>query len=98
VYLSDDDGRTWVEKLALSEQEGLDFSIGALAYDPDRPWRVFRGGGRADPGVKVSNDGGESWADLGGLDREVTRLILGVDSRYLYALASDGLYRFALRS
>ena len=96
LFRSDDDGQTWAEMLAGSEQDGRNFATAALAYDPADPDRLYIGGGSAEPGVRVSLDGGETWADLGGLGRQVSQLALGVDGRYLYAVSGGTVYRLSL--
>ncbi len=96
LFRSDDDGQTWAEVLAGSEQDGQNFATTALAYDPADPDRLYVGSGSAEPGVRVSLDRGETWADLGGLGRQVTQLALGVDGRHLYAVSEDAVYRLPL--
>ncbi len=96
LFRSDDDGQTWAEVLAGSEQDGRNFATTALAYDPADPDRLYGGSGSAEPGVRVSLDRGETWADLGGLGRLVTQLALGVDGRHLYAVSEDAVYRLPL--
>ena len=84
--------------------------VGSMAYDPQRPDDVYavfthyaltadrmrphEAVGRV---VRRSHDGGVTWTDLttGDLPR-VGHLAVGIDSRYLYATTSAGVYRLAL--
>lgn len=108
---SDDDGLTWVERLshtgggsATPADDTLpNVTLSALAVDagaPDRLFGAFRERVKGQPeraAVRISADGGHTWADLGqGLGDPATGLALGIDGRNLYAATATGVWRLAL--
>ena len=71
------------------------FSRFELAQGKSHQQHTFKG-----LAVKRSRDGGATWSELAvgdaPFDRWSVRLTVGVDSRYLYAATSKGVYRLAL--
>ena len=111
VFRSTDDGASWTEVLAFrgggteDRPAEPDVRIGGLAFNPSEPDRVYVGLNRyvgqfsdrtrTGSGVRVSADGGVSWADLCGQDLgEISDLALGSDGLNLYAATDRGLWRF----
>ena len=79
----------------LWSTKSLPLSSRSLAVDPTDPDRVYAG--LTGTGVKVSTDGGITWADLGRQDLPVIHdLVLGVDGRNLYCATDGGVYRLPL--
>lgn len=110
---SDDDGRTWTAVLALrgggvsDRPEAPSLTLGGLAYDPDRPDRVYvavnvstgdaTARTPAGSGLKASANGGTTWTDLDGPDLGVANdLALAVDGRALYLATDRGVWRLRL--
>jgi photosystem II stability/assembly factor-like uncharacterized protein len=92
LYKSDDHGVTWT-KVATYEAKGE--SVTGLAYDPSTPDRVYVAVSNA--GIRKSDDGGQSWTDLGLAEQKVNDLALGVDGASLYAATDTGVFRMPLR-
>jgi hypothetical protein len=108
---TDDDGVTWIERLAYSGGGGMtpandarpNVTLSSLAVDvgtPDRLYGSFREQVKGQPEtsvVRTSNDGGQTWTDLGqGLPVPAASLALGIDGRNLYAATESGVWRLTL--
>jgi hypothetical protein len=91
LYRSDDDGVTWT-KVAEYAQEQV--WIEGLDYDPLQPDRVFVS--LSQGGIKQSDDGGQTWTDLGLAEQHVNYLALGADGKNLYAATERGVFRRAM--
>jgi hypothetical protein len=92
---SDDDGATWTERLRFpSRDRGV--GLRALAYDPLAPDRVYVGLAGLEQGVRMSADGGATWAAYGLDGRDVHALALGIDGLNLYAATDQGVWRLRL--
>lgn len=101
LFRTDDDGTSWVRippaNPDLWSSTSLPYSSRSLAVDPSNPDRVYAG--LTGSGVKVSSDGGITWADLGRQDLPAIRdLVLGVDGQNLFAATDQGVYRLHLSS
>lgn len=92
LFRSDDHGATWVE--AATFAPARPDTRQALAYDPAAPDRVWVG--LSPGGVKLSEDGGQTWADLSPTEWSVNDLALGVDGANLYAATPQGVFRLPL--
>jgi photosystem II stability/assembly factor-like uncharacterized protein len=102
IFRSDDDGLSWSK---IYELEGAKApvqpgdpppTIGAIAYDPCNPERVYLGLGGGQSGVQISSDGGQTWAPLGRQDLgPVKDLALGFDGLNLYAATDRGVWRIS---
>src|SRR4029434_4316925 len=75
LYKSDDHGVTWT-KVATYEAKGE--SVTGLAYDPSTPDRVYVAVSNA--GIRKSDDGGQSWTDLGLAEQKVDRKSTSLNS------------------
>jgi hypothetical protein len=94
LYRSDDGGVTWIEAGSFGSASSL-VEVRGLTYDPsmpDRVWVALEPGG-----VKASEDGGQTWTDLGPVNGPINDLALGVDGANLYAATTSGIVRLALR-
>jgi len=109
---SDDDGQIWTilfdafggGSATPPDDPRPDVTIGGLAYDPatpDRLYAAFAEHLKGSPGtqtVRVSEDAGQTWIDLGVIPvRDVRALALGIDGANLYAATDDGVWRLKLR-
>ncbi|MGE3913853.1 MAG: hypothetical protein AB7K36_31205 [Chloroflexota bacterium] len=96
LHRSDDDGHTWTTVLSFTDEGAPEqgTEIGALAYDPAHPDRVYLATGG---GVRASTDGGTRWTKLGRQDLPpIITLAPGVDGQNVYAGTEHGLYRLRL--
>ena len=85
-----DGGQTWV--LEGDTVDGL-ANIRALLVDPRNPQRLLAGTER--DGALVSDDRGETWRALPGLEGlRISALLL--DEGHLYAATSAGIWRMSL--
>jgi photosystem II stability/assembly factor-like uncharacterized protein len=94
VFRSDDGGVTWTEASTFGDA-GTPIGMGALAYDPTSPDRVWVS--LSQRGLKASEDGGRTWVDASPTDWDVNDLALGIDGTNLYASTSTGVFRLPLR-
>ena len=99
VYRSDDDGATWSQVLQADDPSTRNF--GGLAYDPDQPERVYVATGRTsnpdDTGVRVTDDGGQTWRFLGRQDLGwINDLVRTPDGAALFAATNEGMWRLLL--
>lgn len=92
LYRSDDDGETWSRLEGFETEPNVSVR---LSIDPAGPDRVFAALGGA--GIRLSEDGGLSWTDLGLADQAVHDLALGIDGANLYAATDAGVLRLPLR-
>lgn len=87
-----DGGESWT--LLGADVDGL-ASIRTLAIDPRYPSRLLVG--TETSGVWISEDQGETWQPLPGLEGiRVWRLLIDPPTGLLYAATSDGVWRLAL--
>jgi hypothetical protein len=110
---SDDDGATWATALdyvggGLNDPDKSNWSIkiAALAYDAANPDSVFVARNafvQGSPptlttsGVTVSQDGGQTWNDLGSQQvGTIADLALGIDGHYLFLATDRGVARLPL--
>jgi len=97
VFRSDDDGQTWSTVLQTEHSAPV---LGGLAADPANPDTVWAAVGRTNDasttGVRVSADGGQTWAFLGRQDIGwVNDLSLARDGSALFAATNEGIWRFS---
>ena len=96
VYRSDDGGATWTMVLEATDRRSLRF--GGLAYNPDQPDEVFAAMGMTtnpdDTGVRVSEDGGASWAILGRPDLGWINDLVRLPNGTLLAATNEGIWRY----
>ena len=106
LHRSDDGGATFAEVFRLPPGQaapapdgaGPHPAIGALAYDPRQPNRVFLGRRNRVGGVLASQDAGLTFAALGRQDiGEVFDLALAPGGQVLFAATSQGLFRLSLQ-
>lgn len=103
VWETRDGGRTWSPR--TDDQPSL--AIGALAYDPSNPGRVYAGTGEGDTagtptdnvraaGLLVSDDGGTTWALMPGspfVGVAFYEIVVDPsDGRHILAATTNGLY------
>jgi hypothetical protein len=113
LFSSSDDGASWSPVLenigggTMTGSKEPNVTIGGLAYNPLVPAEIYVGlnstAGPSKPvdfgAARVTNDGGASWAPLGGPDQnlqQVHGLALGVDGLNLYAATESGVWRLTL--
>ncbi|MGI9148378.1 MAG: WD40/YVTN/BNR-like repeat-containing protein [Chloroflexota bacterium] len=98
VYRSDDGAASFTQvfqlpPLAASSSQPI---IGGLAFDPNRPERVFVGQRNGATGVVVSEDGGGTFTPLGRRNiGQVFGLALAGNGSELYAATSQGLFHLS---
>jgi len=92
LHRTDDDGQTWAQLLQSNPGE----LIGGLAFDPYNSDTVYVGWMTVGLGVKVSQDAGGSWSDLGLDDQVVNAIALGIDGLNLYAATNQGVWRLSV--
>jgi len=102
---SQDDGATWATILEHTGGGGMsgggpNVTIGGLAADPTAPERILLGlnarqGPRDLPSqIRLSGDGGESWADVAPPDLpRVHDLRFGIDGQMMFAATESGVWR-----
>lgn len=109
IYRSDDDGKTWRQRVIVSRKVGGPKSqerngaiLKALVADQAAPDLVYVGLKNAQSEKQqpllMSDNGGSSWKPLDiGEAKDVLGAALGVDRQNLYAVTDLGLYRLRLR-
>jgi hypothetical protein len=109
IYRSDDDGKTWRQRVIVSRKVGGPKSqerngaiLKALVVDQAAPDLVYVGLKNAQSEKQqpllMSDNGGSSWKPLDiGEAKDVLGAALGVDRQNLYAVTDRGLYRLRLR-
>jgi photosystem II stability/assembly factor-like uncharacterized protein len=89
VVSSTDGGQTW-RNVPTAPMAGAN----GLATDPTQPGRLYAAGKN---GVRRSDDGGSTWADLGsGTPGTLSDLALGIDQHFLFAATDSGVWRLPL--
>jgi photosystem II stability/assembly factor-like uncharacterized protein len=85
LYRSDDRGETWEQVASFGDGR----SATDLVVDPSDPDRLFV---KHDV-FKVSTDGGVTWQPFAGPPEGITRLVVGIDGKYVFASNQAGLHR-----
>jgi photosystem II stability/assembly factor-like uncharacterized protein len=97
VYRSDDDGATWMEVLEAGDPQSTNF--GGLAFNVDDPDCVFVATGQTpnpdDTGVRMTTDGGLSWAFLGRQDIGWVNDLVRLPDGTLLGATSEGIWRYS---
>lgn len=92
LFRSDDDGLNW-NRIGGVDEEGS--YISDLDYDPSNPDRVYMV--VKESSIQRSDDGGQTWTDLGLAGQQVNDLALGIDGKNLYAATGRGVFRLPVR-